>query len=591
VPNKPFAAFAAVLFVLPLIGALTSASAGEQQAAGAAGGTPVTVEFRAVTTAGSPVNDLKVTDITLKVAGRERVIKTFDLIQLGDAPVPDRNTVPSPFATNALRVSGTRDTVLVIDDESIAPGDETRLRLALDQYLSGIGVGDRVGIVTVMDRGGNVSLTNDRDKLRAAMKTLVGRARTGESADDAACRTRRSLGALISVAQGFPPGGLPVTVLFFTTGLTPPGTATMSRMGGSATTPTSVCEVQPRDYQQFADATLETAASIYVVSAALSSSTTLQSGMENLSGISGNPLVQLVRGGDSDIVRVARENSAWYRVAFVPEANERSGSVQRVDVQVKRSGVESHARPQVLIPKATPSSQVSIAKDMLREAKVHRDFEFRAAAYSSQEVGSDKVKLVVLFEPTDPTQAVKSAVVGLFDQKGKLVVQGTAEAANLTRAPATLAILANPGVYRMRVAAVDAAGHGGTVDADVDVSLTRAGSIQMGSLILGVADGGSFAGRLTFGAEPAAIGYLEVYGLAPGAKLSAVLEISQTVGGPAVTAGATKILGDGADGRRVILGGVPIDQLPAGDVVLRMVVSLDGKPVGQVTRTLRKRSK
>ena len=40
--------------------------------------------------------------------------------------------------------------------------------------------------------------------------------------------------------------------------------------------------------------------------------------------------------------------------------------------------------------------------------------------------------------------------------------------------------------------------------------------------------------------------------------------------------------------RRVVTGVVPIAGLPPGDHVIRGVVLLDGKPVGQVTRTLRK---
>jgi hypothetical protein len=151
-----------------------------------------------------------------------------------------------------------------------------------------------------------------------------------------------------------------------------------------------------------------------------------------------------------------------------------------------------------------------------------------------------------------------------------------------------MAVLANPGKYRVRVAAVDNLSRGGTVDMDLDVALAAAGPLKLGSLILGVADGGSFAGRLQFSSEPAAIGYLEVYGLPAGAQISAQLEIAESVNGPAIATAPTKILGDSADGRRVILGGVSIEQLPVGDVVCRMVVTLDGKPAGQVVRTLHK---
>ncbi|MBP6715543.1 MAG: hypothetical protein KA205_01660, partial [Acidobacteria bacterium] len=122
---------------------------------GAPAGPPVTVEFRALTSAGSPVVDLKASDVTLKIDGRERPVLSFEMIQATAPTGPQRPPVPPPFATNVLAVAanGPRDSLIVIDDESIAAGDEKRLALAVDQYLSGLNAGDRVGVVTVQDRG------------------------------------------------------------------------------------------------------------------------------------------------------------------------------------------------------------------------------------------------------------------------------------------------------------------------------------------------------------------------------------------------------------------------------------------------------
>lgn len=548
-------------------------------------GDPVTISFRALTSAGSPVTDLTAADIALKVGGRDRVIRSFERLRLGEDTA--ERTIPLPFATNVVPASGPRDTIVMIDDESIPPGEEKRVVAAMDQYLAALGPGDRVGIVTVQDRGLNVGLTTDRDKVRAGLKATAGRAPSAETADNAACRTRRVMDAITSIAGNIPPGSAPVSVLTFTTGVSVPAVSTTMARLRTANDSTSLCDVQARDFQQIERATLSSAINLHVVAAALSSSTPMQQGLENLAGASGNPLVELAKSGDSELVRVARESTAWYRVSFVADANERNDDVQRVEVQSKRAGVETRSRSQVLIAKAPASTQPASPKDMLREATVHRDFEFRAAAYTSQEPGSDKVKVVILLEPVDTTLTVKSASVGLFDPKGKLSVQGTGEAANLARSPGTMAVLASPGMYRLRVAAVDNLGHGGTVDTDIDVSLTKAAALQMGSLILGVADGGSFAGRLKFSSEPAAIGYLEVYGAPAAAQLTGQLEIAATPTGPALATAATKVL-DGGEGRKVILGGVSILELPASDVLLRMVVSLDGKPVGQVIRTLRK---
>ena len=583
---------AVVLLSLVLLSSLTALAAGQTpQTPARAGGPLVTIEFRALAADAKPVLDLKVADVTLKVDGREREIRSFELIQpRPKAAGAARGPIPAPFATNG-RASGSRDTLFLIDDESIAPGGESPVKLAIEQYLNSLGAGDRVAAVTVQGNGINIGLTDQHATIRSAVEGMVGRARRAESADDSTCRTRRVLDALVSVAGNFPPTGAPVTVLVFTTGMTPPGTAAMSTMGrDTAASMTAVCEVQPRDYLQFQTAALASALNVYVVASSLPASNTMQAGIEHLAGLSGNGLVQPLKNGESDMARVVRENSAWYRAAFEPETAERNGSSHRVEVQVKRSGVEASVRPAVIVPKTggPAAGNTPAARDMLRDAKVYRDLELRAAAFASRETGSDKVKLIVLFEPLDPAVVLKSAVVGLYDEKGKLTVQGSAEPANLARTPPTMAILASPGVYRMRVAAIDAAGRTGSVDAPLTVGLAHADSLQLASLVLGLAEAGSFNGRLTFTTEPAAIGYLEVYGVGKAAQVSAAIDVAESEDGPPLVQGSTKIVGGSTDDAKVILGGVSIVQLPPGDFVVRLLISLDGKPVGRAVRTLRK---
>jgi hypothetical protein len=40
--------------------------------------------------------------------------------------------------------------------------------------------------------------------------------------------------------------------------------------------------------------------------------------------------------------------------------------------------------------------------------------------------------------------------------------------------------------------------------------------------------------------------------------------------------------------RRMVIGALPIAALAPGDYVVKAIVSLDGRPVGRATRTLRK---
>ena len=105
--------------------------------------------------------------------------------------------------------------------------------------------------------------------------------------------------------------------------------------------------------------------------------------------------------------------------------------------------------------------------------------------------------------------------------------------------------------------------------------------------MLGVSADGRFAAGLLFHDEPTAVAYLEIYGV-PKGELSAELQLAGLEGGPPAVRGAMRITGEPGDDQHVALGGIPIAALPPGDLVVRAIVSLDGVPVGAVTRTLRK---
>ena len=51
--------------------------------------------------------------------------------------------------------------------------------------------------------------------------------------------------------------------------------------------------------------------------------------------------------------------------------------------------------------------------------------------------------------------------------------------------------------------------------------------------------------------------------------------------------GVPRVLSQDSD-RRIAIGALPIAALPLGDYVVRAIVSIDGRPVGRITRTLRK---
>jgi hypothetical protein len=130
------------------------------------------------------------------------------------------------------------------------------------------------------------------------------------------------------------------------------------------------------------------------------------------------------------------------------------------------------------------------------------------------------------------------------------------------------------------------------VDYEFKAGLTQYGPLTFASLMAGGLENTTFRPRLTFGPLDGGVaGYLEFYGTLPsGAVLSAKLEIARSENGPALAGAPGSVLGAAEATRFVATGGVPLTGLAPGDYLLRVVISVNDKPVGQATRTIRKLS-
>ena len=546
------------------------------------GNPPVTVDFRAVTDDGQPILDLKAADVSLKVDGKSRDVRALKLVQRTTAAMLSR--VTAPFTTNVTGESG-RDLILLVDDDSISPGREAIIRDAASQLMAMHGTGDRVALLGVRPGGLSIALTSDAGKVRAGLAAMVGQARTGETPADVSCRTRVALqtirGVFASHARETPP-----TVVFFSSGISPPVTAMRTTLGVQPT----LCTVEPAHYEEVATAATQSRANFFAVLVVdgtnSGASSDMMAGMESLAGVTGGETMRLAGSAELPMGRIARDASTYYVASFDAEAGERSGSSHRIEVRVARDRVKVYAKPGIFIAKAQPSAT---PRDMLRTATVYRDLPLRAAAYASR--GADEkagLKIVALFEAAEPSTTLSAAMVGLYDDKGTLKANWTAQPAELARPLVLAALVAPAGHYRMRVAATDSSGRSGSVDVDVPLELKPIASLRTSALMLGVPLGGAFAPRLQFGADAAAAGALEIYGVPKGATLAVQLELAESEHGPALAnTPASLAPGPGEDGRTAY-GGFTIATLKPGDYVLRAVVSVDGKEAGRATATVRK---
>ena len=546
------------------------------------GNTPVTVDFRAVTEDGQPILDLKTAEVSLKVDGKSRDVRALKLVQRSRAATVGGAT--PPFTTNGGGEIG-RDLILLVDDDSISPGREAIIRDAASQLMVMHGTGDRVALLGVRPGGLNIALTSDAGKVRAGLATMAGQARTGETPADVSCRTRVALqsigGVFASHARETPP-----TVVFFSSGISPPVTAMRTTLGVQP----NLCTVEPTHYEEVAAAATGSRANFFAVlvvdGANSGAGSDMMAGMESLAGVTGGETIRLAGSVELPMGRIARESSTYYVASFDAEAGERSGSSHRIEVRVARDRAKVYAKPGIFIAKAGPPAS---PRDMLRTATVYRDLPLRAAAFPSR--GADEkagLKIVALFEATEPSTTLSAAMVGLYDDTGTLKAQWTAQPAELAKPLVPAALLAPAGHYRMRVAATDSSGRSGSVDVDVSVQLKLLASLRTSAFMLGVPQAGAFAPRLLFGADPAMVGALEIYGVPKGATVTVQLELAESEQGPALAkTPASLASGPGEDGRTAY-GGFTIEALKPGDYVLRAIVSVDGKEAGRATASVRK---
>ena len=548
----------------------------------------VRIDFRAVGADGQPVLDLKPAEVTLRIGGKARELRALDLVRASEGGGEATTPVPAapPFATNIATPAAGRTILLAVDDESVAPGRDQALKAAMLRIVAGVGPRDRVGLLSVSRANPlNVPAGTDHATVRSAVEKLAGIAST-ETPEVFRCRTSVTLNALQAIFTAST-GETPITVVFFTASLMQPGEA-IGRMATSS----DLCRVTTENFERVGQAAASSRAHFYVVhyvDGTTMPATEAAAGIESLAGVTGTETFRLVGSGDAFADRVLHETSAYYFASFEPEPGDRSGTSQRVELRVAREGVKVRARPGLTLARAEGKSGGKASpRDMLRVPTVYTDLPIRAAGFASRNPGDDKLRVIALFEPIDPAAKLTGASVGLFAADGKLTSQWTAQEAELSRSPIVAALTVPKGTYRMRVATVDGSGRGGTADSTLVAEMGSAGPIQMSAMMVGVAQNG-FAPKLLFGPQDlAAVGYLEIYGVPKGAAVTATLELAPSEDAPAI-ASTPATVGPGKDqDARLVYGGFTIEALPPGDVVMRALLSLDGKVVGRAVRTMRK---
>jgi len=584
-----------VIAILAVTVTTLSAQGGSQRSGGAAAGTRLIV--RAISNAGQPVTDLKASEISIRTDGKPREIVNLELVSAASAgaaapaATAPASVLPPPFATNsasAPAAGGGREFLILLDDDGVGAGREEPVRVAVAQLMSQAAPTDRFGLIGTRGRNLEVPSTTQHEGVKGALAKFVGGGSASETSADMVCRAKRGLQTLTAALRTSTIGR---TIVFISPGLpaSPSNSQPVGRASADNIQPTELCQIRSTDFDELSTAAAGSPANVFVLHypeglASAANVSAAQQGLENITGSISGEFLRLGGGTEASLGRIARETSSYY-IATLDDA---PGAVRRVDARVSRADVRLSARPGgAPAAPAGATAKAGSPRDMMRVATMFRDVPIRAAGFVSRQPGTNELKVVTLFEPEDPSAKLTAAMVGLFDEKGTLKAQWTAQAAELGRSPIVAALTAVPGKYRMRVAASNASGNGGTTDYDLTVQLPEAAPVKLSDMLLGVGQGG-FSPKLAFtSADAAVIGFIEVYGVGKDAKLETTFEIIKPSGEVLGSGQGTVGAGPGEDAR-IAYGGFGIATLEPGDYTMRATINVDGKQAGIATRTLRK---
>jgi hypothetical protein len=550
----------------------------------------IAVDFVVVGADGLPVSDLQANEVSLQLDGRARPVRSLEYVSLVSVASNDAGAMLSPYGSNSQTDSG-RSVVLIIDQETLNPGREAGLKAQISEFLRGLGERDRVALMTVPYGGLKVDLTTEHSRVTQALSSITGQAAKIESANDAGCRTSLTLTALRGTLDDLRGGEAPVIVVLFSGQLSPPHGVFAAPAPTAAMQTLAPCQLRTEQFKQVSAAAATARAQFYVVQPELSVTPETRAGLEHLTGVTGGLLLQLGGGDGSALSRITRESAGYYIARVEPESSETTGTIRNLRISVTRPNTRVRQRPQLSVLRNTArfvNAAAATPLDMMKEARVFRDLPLRVTGYTSREPGSTMVRVVTMFDSPDPSAALNSAMVGLFDETGRMVASRQFSSAELIAAPVVAALTVPPGHYRLRAAAAEATGRVGAADFAVAAELAPAGPLTLSALVMGLSRAGRFSPRLEFGSEPSAMAHLEIYGASAGESVGAVFELARSANGPALVTLPGTFAGTSDPDRFIATAALPIGALTPGDYVVRATVAAQGKAGGRVLRALRK---
>jgi VWFA-related protein len=602
----------------------------------------VAVDVNVVDKQGRPIRGLGVDDFAITVDGASRRVISADFVSQSmeeAAPIPP--PAPDRVVSTNEGIRRGRVIVIVVDQGNIRPGVGRHALHAADRLLDALNPQDQVALVTMPGGGPQVDLTTEHARVRDALKRIVGRAQyagprlslsqaralddqRGYEVQDLLDRlcpetmaaperevcisgvhgeafsvmanfrhqsevSMKGLGFLMQSLQQIEG---PKTVVLITEGLRSERIDELRAVANAAAAARVAFFGIHIDETGMPDASRADAAPTVLEDSSLTTSD-----LYRLASLTRGAVFGTV-GSAAPFERIAREISGYYLVGFEPQGSDRDGKDHVVDVKVARPGLTVRAR-RALPMAAPPLAQKELLASTIRNPQVALELPLRVTTYCSRDAASGKVRVIVSAEVGRGGTSPAGLAVGfaLVDDKGKVSASSYQrvgdEVAATTDGPVSYlgSTSVEPGRYVLKLAAIDSRGRRGSVEHPVRAILTTIGPFEVSDLVVGPpprTPGTSLRPGVETAIDAgAAVALVDLHAKEPGALTSATVSVELALDevGPALVSAPAR-LSEVANGQRSAQGAVSLGLVPPGRYVARAVVSVGGKPLGQVTRPI-----
>lgn len=605
----------------------------------------VTVDVAVVDGRGNPVEDLRAPDFAVKIDGQVRRVVSAELIKADVAAARRQaDDKTESFYTTNLAPDNGRHIVIAVDQVNISHGALQPIMAAASRFLERLSPLDKVAFIAYPEPGPRVNFTNDKLKLRLAMQQLIGQTprtaagrmnigvseamaiynrrdqivmaqvmarecrvlstpeqsqcerqiatqaaeiarRVREDADTSVAGLRLLLREL-STVEGHK------SLVLLTEGLAVDDQneiASIAALAGAARTSINVLVL---DLHR-GDITITATSPTEQADRRLQ-----MMGLESLAVASLGSLFYISGTGEPIFERLSSEISAYYLLGVEEQPSDSRGDRHRIDVEVRRRGVTIRSRQAFVLSSVQQARRSAAPGDRLRETLSSpfpvSGLPLRVTTFAHQ--AGSKVRLTIAAQVGQPGAPKGDYTLGYIlitddnriagSSGGKVTLTPLGSSPNEPLVFEGSAVV-DPGLYTLRLAAVDDEGRRGSVVREVSAWKMQGETLAFGDLVIGTATGAPLRPAVEPHVSGEALGaYLELYSNAPNTfdNATVTFDVADDADAPPLFTTDARLEAGPTGATRQVSGVIPTNVLPPGRYVARARITQGGAPAGVLSR-------